>query len=122
MIYIVNNYETARKYVLDKEIKIKNVVFIGANKYKSDLIHISEDLNNQRISKCLFIGSNDVEEYAIPNLCKWKWTLHELDYFSYIESIPILTLEIDNEVFSQLLDMFFKEIEKVEKEYLLDLY
>jgi len=121
MIYIVNDYQTARKYILDKGIFIRNVIFIGASKYKNDLLNISNDLNNKRIEKCLLIGDNDIKTNALPDLYKWKWTLLELNYFKYIESKEICKLEIKNDEFSELLNEFNETIIQIEKENGLNL-
>jgi len=116
MIYIVNDYETARKYILDKDIAIRNITFIGQNKYNDYHLEISEDLNNNRIENCLFIGSSDISENAIPNLLKWNWTLAELDYFNYFESHSINKISVDNEQFSTQVKEFNSLIKQIEEE------
>ena len=75
MIYIVNDYETARKQILNKGIEIRNITFIGQNKYKDNYLAIAEDLRDYRYENCLMIGSADIPEDSILNLLKWKWTL-----------------------------------------------
>ena len=117
MIYIVNDYETARKHILDKGISIRNITFIGQNKYKDCHLQISEDLNNNRIENCLLIGSIDITENAIPNLLKWKWKLPELDYFNYFESHSINKITVQNEQFTEYLNKFDSLIKQTEKEY-----
>ena len=117
IIYIVNDYQTARKYILNKGINVRNIIFIGTNKYKDNFLEISEDLSNKRIDNCLFIGSSDIEENAIPKLQKWKWTLTELNYFKYFETFEINPIQIDNNAFSVLLNKFNDIIIKAEQEY-----
>jgi len=121
MIYIVNDYETARKYILEKGIKIRNITFIGQNKYKEYYLEISEDLNNNKIENCLFVGSSDFQENAIPNLLKWKWTLPELDYFNYFETFPINKIIIEDVPFSKSLIEFDTVINKIENDYGINL-
>lgn len=121
MIYIVNDYETARKYILEKGIKIRNITFIGQNKYKEYYLEISEDLNNNKIENCLFVGSSDFQENAIPNLLKWKWTLPELDYFDYFETFPINKIIIEDVPFSKSLIEFDTVINKIENDYGINL-
>jgi hypothetical protein len=117
MIYIVNDYQTARTYILNNGNDISNVVFIGANKYKDCYLDISEDLNNQKIKNCLLIGSADISENAIPNLYKWKWTLPELNYFNYFTTYPINKILVENEYFSDLLKDFYSLLVQIENDY-----
>ena len=121
MIYIANDYETARNHILDKGIKIRNVAIIGANKYREHHLEISEDLNNNRFENCLLIGNSDISENAIPNLCKWNWTLPELDYFNYFETYPIEKVVVINEQFSQSLNDFNLTVTGIETEYGINL-
>lgn len=121
MIYIVNDYQTAKIYILDKKIKIRNIIFIGANKYKDCHLGISEDLNNKRIENCLLIGSADIEENTIPNLSKWKWTLPELNYFKYFETYQISKILVQNDELSHYLEEFDSFIIQIENEYGLNL-
>ncbi len=116
MIYIVNDYQTARTYILDKKIKIRNIIFIGANKYKDCHLEISEDLNNMRTENCLLIGSADIEENTIPNLLKWKWTLPELNYFKYFETYQIDKILVQNDELSHYLEEFDSFIIQIENE------
>jgi len=121
MIYIVNDYETARKHILEKGIYIRNITFIGHNKYKEHYLQISEDLNNNKMENCLFVGSSDFPENAIPNLLKWKWTLPELDYFNYFETFPIDKIIVEDVPFSKSLIEFDAVINKIENDYGINL-
>jgi hypothetical protein len=121
MIYIVNDYQTARKYILDKNIKIRNVIFIGANKYNGYERDISEDINNKIIDNCIFVGSSDIQDNAIPNLYKWKWTLPELNYFKHIETKKINVIPIESDSFDKLLEEFTNNIKEIETDYGIDL-
>ena len=121
MIYIVNDYETARKQVFDKGIKVRNITFIGANKYKDYHLEISEDLNNKRMENCLMIGSADISENSIPNLLKWKWTLPELDFFNYFKTYPINNIVVENDEFSNYLKDFDLLIDQVKNDYGINL-
>ncbi|WP_282054410.1 DrmE family protein [Maribacter luteus] len=121
MIYIVNDYETVREHILTQEIKVLNITFIGENKYKENHIRITEDLNNGKIENCLLIGSTDLNTNAIPKLLKWKWTLAELDYFNYFTTYPIKKLIVNNEAFTIALNEFNISIQKIEKEYDINL-
>lgn len=117
MIYIVNDYETVREHILTQEITVRNITFIGENKYKENYLEITEDLNNGRIENCLLIGSTDLNTNVIPNIKKWKWTLSELDYFNYFTTYPINKVIVNNEAFTIALNEFNISIQKIEKEY-----
>lgn len=121
MIYIVNDYETARKQIFDKGIKVRNITIIGSNKYKDCHLEISEDLNNKRIENCLMIGSADISEHSIPNLLKWKWTLPELDFFNYFTTYPINKILVENDEFSNYLKDFDFLIAQIENDYGINL-
>jgi len=121
MIYIVNDYQTARTHILNKRNNISNVIFIGANKYKDCHLEISEDLKSKRIENCLLIGSADISENAIPNLYKWKWTLPELNYFNYFTTYPINKILVENEYFSDLLKDFDSLLTQIENDYGINL-
>jgi len=121
MIYIVNDYETARKQILDKGIKVRNITIIGSNKYKDYYLEISEDLNNKRIENCLMVGSADIPENSIPDLLKWKWTLPELNYFNYFTTYPIKKIVVENDDFTNYLENFDSIIAQLENEYGINL-
>jgi hypothetical protein len=121
MIYIVNDYQTARTYILNNSNNIGNIIFIGANKYRDCYLDISEDLNNHKMKNCLLIGSADVPENAIPNLLKWKWTLPELDYFNYLTTYEINKILVEDLHFSTALIEFDTQVNKVENEYGINL-
>ena len=121
MIFIVNDYETARKQLFDKGIKVRNVTIIGSNKYKDYRLEISEDLNNKRIENCLMIGSVDIHENSIPDLLKWKWTLPELNYFNYFITYPIKKIVVENDEFTNYLKDFDSIIAQLENEYGINL-
>ncbi len=117
MIYIVNDYETARKHILDKGISIRNITFIGQNKYKEHHLEITEDLNNGKIENCLLIGSADISNNAIPDLYKWKWTLPELDFFNYFTTYAINNGVVENKRFTEYLKEFDCSVKQVENDF-----
>lgn len=121
MIYIVNDYETVRKHILSQEITVRNITFIGENKYKEHCLEITEDLNNGKIENCLLIGSTDLPVNSIPSLRKWKWTLAELDYFNYFTTYPINKIITENSQFTTALNDFNDTIKQIEQEYGINL-
>ena len=121
MIYIVNDYPTARNQILNKGIKIRNVSIIGSSKYRESYRDISEDLNNKQYENCLIIGSVDIPKNTIPNLLKWNWTLPELDHFSFVESKSPEIVKIEDPDFQNKFDGFFGAIEHIEQSFGLNL-
>jgi len=122
LIYIVNDYFTVREHILDKGIKIRNIIFIGKNKYKDYYIEISQDLNENQFENCLFIGSADIEKHAIPNLLKWNWKLPELNYFKYFETHPINRIEVKDVKFEEAILNFDSCLKKYDFVNLNELY
>ena len=121
MTFIANDLPTAKEHILDNGQNIRNLIFIGANKYKEYHLDISHLLNNQIVENCIFIGSADYLNDAIPNLKKWKWTLSELDYFSYFETYPINDILAEDETFNQQLTTFNETVISIEECYGLSL-
>jgi len=121
MIYIVNDYTTVREHIFTKNIKIKNIIFIGANKYRDYETCIANDLSYKKYENIIFIGSYDIIENSISNLIKWKWTLPELYYFKYIETKEVKIKTVTNEVFEEKLKEFDVLIKNIEKTYNISL-
>ena len=121
MIYIVNDYEVVRNYVLNENKSVLNVTFIGQNKYKDHNLEITEDLNSGKIQNCLLIGSADLKNNSIPNLHKWKWTLSELDHFNYFTTYQINKILVENNQFSNALKSFDDTIQQIESEFEINL-
>lgn len=125
MIFIVNDYETARNFVLTKYSQIKTAIFIGQNKFKDSFLQISEDINEKKIENCLLIGSSDMEKNAIPNLIKWKWTLSELNFLNYFETYDIEIQTITDKNLTNLIIDFDTTLTNLRNEFgvnLSDLY
>lgn len=121
MLFVVNDYETVRNHILTQNITIRNITFIGENKYKEHYLEITEDLNNGKIENCLLIGSTDLSNNSIPNLRKWKWTLAELDYFNYFTTYPINKIITENSQFTLALNDFNNSIKQIEENYGINL-
>ena len=69
MIYIVNDYETAKEFLLgDTNIRIDSVIFIGASKYRDCTSSISGDLRNCKFNNCILIGNENTD--GLPDLIK----------------------------------------------------
>lgn len=121
MIYIVNDYQSAKEHIIDKGIKIKNIIFIGANKYQGRELDLSSDIANNIFENVILVGSADIQANSIPNLVKWKWTLPELYHFNYIEAKKITTKIVNDEIFESKLIEFNNLIKKIEQDYNVNL-
>ena len=121
MIYIVNDYKTAKKYIVDKGIKIKSIIFIGANKYQENELNLSLDIANNIFENVILVGSADIQANSIPNLVKWKWTLPELYYFNYIETRDVAIKIVNDKIFENKLVEFNTLIKKIEQDYNINL-
>ncbi|MHA1380894.1 MAG: DrmE family protein [Candidatus Helarchaeota archaeon] len=121
MIYIVNDYATAKTFILNRDIEIQNIIIIGTNKYKDNLLELSESLNNNMFKNCVLIGNYDIPDTSIPNLYKWKWTLPELNYFNYFSTYEIKKEIVNDEILTRLLSEFDNFVKEIEEEYYLNL-
>jgi hypothetical protein len=120
MIYIVNDYETVREFVFDKQnTKIDTIIFIGGAKYKESLINISGDLKREKFNNAVFIGESDTENF--PNVMKWNWTTPELKKLNNVEQVPINVLDATNNILSQYLKEFDELVNRIEKNYKIEL-
>jgi len=117
MIYIVNNYETAKEHIINKGIKIKNIIFVGKNKYQDIELTLSTDYSDCLFENVILIGSEDIQPNAIPNLLKWKWTLPELNHFNYFDTGKIKIITIKDQTLDEKIKTFNELIQTIEKEY-----
>jgi hypothetical protein len=115
MIYIVNDYETAQKYIINSlESNVDTLVFIGDSKYRDCLSIVENDLRNQRFKNCIFIGSEDVKMFQ--NLKKWNWTIEELNFLNNLQDRAITHLSVYNHELTNKIQLFHKIVSDVEKE------
>ena len=121
MIYIVNNYETVKEHLINKGVKINNIIFIGKNKYQDIELNLSTDYNNGLFENTIFIGSRDIQENSIPNLLKWKWTLPELKHFNYFDTGKIEIITISDQGLEEKIESFNELVKSIENEYNLNL-
>jgi hypothetical protein len=120
MIYIVNDYDTAKRFLLDyPAIEIENLIIIGSSRYRDYASSISSDLRNNKFKNCILIGTEDVEGF--PDLFKWKWTLPEFNCLNHIEVKPISKIVIEDTIFSNLIKDFDQIVREIEHDYSIDL-
>lgn len=120
MIYIVNDYETAKRFLLDDPAtEIDNLIIIGSSRYRDNAASISSDLRNNKFKNCILIGTEDVDGF--PNVLKWKWTIPEFNCLNYVEIKQVNKIVIEDIVFSNLIKDFDQIVREIEQDYSIDL-
>ncbi|MBD3343274.1 MAG: hypothetical protein GF353_29530 [Candidatus Lokiarchaeota archaeon] len=120
MIYIANDYETAKEFILDRnDVNVDFAVFIGASKYRDNISIISDDRRKEKFENYIFIGNEDVKN--LQNLKKWNWTKPELLYYTDRTSYSINEIIVDDQKLTCLVDDFHKKIHSIENQFQIDL-
>jgi len=97
MIYLAPDYETVQEYILDSDIDIESVIFIGKNKYDDNsLINLKRDLRDETVPFSIIIGSEDLKDDR-EQFTKWYWTSEEMAVLnnSSLGSYSLIKLESD---------------------------
>jgi hypothetical protein len=115
ILYVVNDFATAKEFIIDKDIEIDTILFIGDNKYKSTTA-ITRLYRQGKFKRCFFIGNEDIESTDKFKVLKWNWTLPETKYFSNATKSKINTIRILHSELSNSILEFIKIIDKVEQQ------
>lgn len=115
ILYVVNDFSTAKEFIIDKEIEIDTILFIGDNKYKSTTA-ITRLYRQEKFKRCIFIGNEDIESADKFKVLKWNWTLPEMKYFSNATNSKINTIRISHTELSYSILEFIKIIDKAEQQ------
>lgn len=115
MIYLLPDYESFKEFVYDEIDKLDSVIFIGRNKYLSNITNIRRDLRTEVIPRTIFVGSEEIDQFG--NLKKWKWTQPELDYFENNEKGTINLINVNPEKFLKSIENLEDRIVELEREY-----
>ena len=115
ILYVVNDFATAKEFIIDKDIEIDTVLFIGDNKYKSTTA-ITRLYRQEKFKRCIFIGNEDIESTDKFKVLKWNWTLPETKYFSNATNSKINTIRISHPELSSAILEFIKIIDKAEQQ------
>lgn len=115
ILYVVNDFATAKEFIIDKDIEIDTILFIGDNKYKSTTA-ITRLYRQEKFKRCIFIGNEDVESTDKFKILKWNWTLPETKYFSNAINSKINTIRIAHPELSNAILEFIKIIDKAEQQ------
>ncbi len=119
MLYIVNDYETAKEFIL-REQKIDTIIIVGDNKYKECSMSVAKDIRASRISNAIYIGSAPVDNFE--NLPIWKWTKPEqeilLQYKYNIADVQV----VEESCVSDKIKGFVKTIDVIETRYNISIF
>lgn len=115
ILYVVNDFATAKEFIINKDIEIDTVLFIGDNKYKSTTT-ITRLYRQEKFKRCIFIGNENIESTDKFKVLKWNWTLPETKYFSNATNSKINTIRISHTELSNAILEFIKIIDKAEQQ------
>lgn len=118
MIYIVNDYGTAKEYIIGK-IDIETIIVIGDSKYREYSHNIAQDIRASRIKNALFIGSEGIDNFE--DLLRWNWTKPEQDILSQKPYYPAELHIVQNSNISSRIKEFQTIIEHIEERYNISL-
>lgn len=113
MIYIVNDYETAKEFVIGEQ-EIETVVVIGDSKYREYARNISQDIRASRTKNVIFIGSEAIDNFE--NLFRWNWTKSEQDILSNQPYYSSELRTVSNSNISSKIKEFQTIVEEIEEQ------
>lgn len=122
ILYVVNDFATAKEFIIEKGFEIDTILFIGDNKYKADFLSnkiksdISRLYRKEKFKRCIFIGTEDVESTDKLKVLKWNWTLPETKYFSNATNSKINTIRISHPELSDAILDFIKIVDNAEQQ------
>lgn len=118
MIYIVNDYETAKEFVIIKQ-EIETIVVIGDSKYREYSRNVAQDIRASRIKNAIFIGSERIDNFE--DLLRWNWTKPEQDTLSQRPYYPAELHIVQNSNISSKIKEFQTIVEDIELRYNISL-
>lgn len=117
LLIVVNDFNTAKEFFIDKGIAIDTIVFIGDNKYQQSISAISKAYRQQKFNHCIFIGTQDIETGEHFEVLKWNWTLPEIKFFNQQQYQNLTPEIISNSELSEATLKFSNFIAETEKRY-----
>lgn len=115
ILYVVNDFGTAKEFVIEKDIEIDTIIFIGDTKYKTTA-SISRLHRQGKFKHCIFIGTADIESTDKFKIAKWNWTLTETKHFLNETSSQINSIKVSNPKLSKSIEEYIKIIDTAERE------
>jgi len=115
LLYVVNDFETAKEFIIDNDIEIDTIIFIGSNKYKSTTA-ITRLYRQEKFNRCIFVGTEDIESTDKFKVLKWNWTLPEIKYFSSFTNSNINLTRISHSDLSNAILDYIKVVNNAEQQ------
>ena len=115
MFYVAPDYETIQDFVLDDNIRLDAVIFIG-----KDELQVKQDINRGLVNQVIYIGD---KKQSIDNFIKWKWTVPEVQYLknSFDTNLIKKPILIENEELDAFTIEFLEYIKSIEDSYGINL-
>lgn len=117
LLIVVNDFNTAKEFFIEKGIPIDTIVFIGDTKYQQSISAISKAYRQQKFNRCIFIGTQDIETGENVEVLKWNWTLPEIKFFNQQQYQNLTPEIIRNSELSEATLKFTNFIAEIEKRY-----
>ncbi len=117
LLIVVNDFNTAKEFFIEKGIPIDTIAFIGDTKYQQSISAISKAYRQQKFNRCIFIGTQDIETGDHFEVLKWNWTLPEIKFFNQQQYQNLTPEIIRNTELSEATLKFTNFIAETEKRY-----
>mgnify|MGYP000852038426 CR=1 FL=1 len=117
LLIVLNDFNTAKEFFIEKGIPIDTIVFIGDTKYKQSISAISKAYRQQKFHHCIFIGTQDIETGEHFQVLKWNWTLPEIKFFNQQEYQNLTPEIISNSELSEATLEYTNFITETERRY-----
>jgi hypothetical protein len=117
LLIVVNDFNTAKEFFIEKGIPIDTITFIGDTKYQQSISAISKVYRQQKFNRCIFIGTQDIETGEQFEVLKWNWTLPEIKFFNQQQYQNLTPEIISNAELSEATIKFTNFIAETEKRY-----
>lgn len=117
LLIVVNDFNTAKEFFIEKGVPIDTIVFIGDTKYQQSISAISKSYRQQKFNHCVFIGIQDIETGEHFEVLKWNWTLPEIKFFNQQQYQNLTPEIISNADLSEATLKFANFISETEKRY-----
>jgi len=117
LLIVVNDFNAAKEFFIEKGITIDTIVFIGDTKYQQSISAISKAYRQQKFNRCIFIGTQDIETGENFEVLKWNWTLPEIKFFNQQQYQNLTPEIISNADLSEATLKFTNFISETERRY-----
>src|SRR5258708_31382536 len=115
ILYVVNDFEVAKEFIIEKNIEIDTIIFIVDNKYKTTT-SVSRLYRQAKFKRCIFIGTEDIETTDKFKILKWNWTLPETNHFFKSTNSNINPIKLTNPELSNSIQDYIKIIDVAEQQ------